>query len=265
MPTDLTRWVDPRWLQAAGLGPARDQVVHRLRQRDARRAHADYAAAVARRERARRRPRRQLWARLTTAAGLAAVSVPAVGAAEPLLWAGAGAAAWAAATLPRRSRADGVPTDVPVLPPPLLPVDCPADPLVHRAYASARALRGFAASAPVAARGVVSSACREAEESLPELYGLGERVAGVQAVRARTVDRTAAASLDRATGALLARLDGAVVAAERLCSAAAGTLAAEAEHWSFEVDRLQAATRDLAAVADGLRETAAAEERAGLR
>jgi hypothetical protein len=54
---------------------ARDQVFARRRQRDAQRAHAAYAAAVARRERARRRPQRQLWTRVGAAGGLAAAAV----------------------------------------------------------------------------------------------------------------------------------------------------------------------------------------------
>jgi hypothetical protein len=244
---------------------ARDQVFARRRQRDAQRAHAAYAAAVARRERARRRPQRQLWTRVGAAGGLAAAAVTVPLGIDPALWAGAGAALWSAVTLKRLPVDPSAVPDAPVLPPPLLPIGCPADPLVHRAYSSATALRGLSVSAPPAAREPLALAARESESALPELYALGQRVGHVAAVRARTADPTARRSLDAAIGALMQRLSGAVAAQERLCSSGATALAAEAEHWSFESDRLEAATRDLASVADSLRETAAAEERAGLR
>jgi hypothetical protein len=72
---------------------ARDQVLARRRQRDAQRAHAAYAAAVARRERARRRPQRQLWTRVGAAGGLAAAAVTVPLGIDPALWAGAGSGA----------------------------------------------------------------------------------------------------------------------------------------------------------------------------
>lgn len=244
---------------------ARDQVFARRRQRDAQQAHAAYAAAVARRERARRRPQRQVLGRVAAAGGLGAAALATSVGVDPALWAGAGAALWSAFTLPRRPAPESSLPDAPVLPPPLLPIGCPADPLVHRAYSAANALRGFGASAPPAAREPLALASREAEAALPELYALGQRVATVDSVRSRTPDPTARRSLEAATGALLERLAGAVTAQERLCSSGATALAAEAEHWSFESERLEAATRDLASVADSLRETAAAEERAGLR
>jgi hypothetical protein len=258
---------DLRWTDLPVVSSARDHVVERLRERETRRARAAYDAAVARRERARRRPRRQLLTRLTAAGGLVggALLPMTVAPVDPVLYVASGAALMAAAVLPRREPAAHDLPALPLLPPPLLPAGSPEDAMVRRAHGAAGALRAMAAAAPAAAQPTLAAAAAEAEECLPEFYALAERHAAVRAGRSRVEDPATAVALDAAAGSLLGRLGGAVLAVERLCSSAAGALGAEAEHWSFEVERLEAATHDLGAMADGLRETAAAEERRGLR
>lgn len=258
---------DLRWSDLPVVATARDHVLDRFREREARRARAEYDAAVARRERARRRPRRLLLRRLGAAGGLTAAALlpGSVGPVDPLLFAASGAALMGAAALPRRAPAAADLPPLPLLPPPLLPAGSPADAMIRRASAAAGALRAMAAAAPPAAVPTLATAAGEAEECLPEIYALGLRHTAVCAGRARVEDTSTSVALDAAAGSLLGRLGGAVLAVERLCSAAAGVLSAEAEHWSFEVERLEAATRDLGAMGDGLRETAAAEERRGLR
>lgn len=258
---------DLRWGDLPVVATARHHVLERFRERECRRAQAEYDAAVARRERARGRPRRQLLTRLGAAGGFtgAALLPVTVAPVDPLLFAASGAALMAAAVLPRRRPQAADLPPLPLLPPPLLPAGSPADAMVRRAHAAAAALRSMVAAAPPGAAPTLAAAAGEAEECLPEIYALGLRHTAVQAGRARVEDPATAVALDAAAGSLLGRLGGAVLAVERLCSAAAGALGAEADHWSFEVERLEAATRDLGAMADGLRETAAAEERHGLR
>lgn len=259
---------DLRWRENPVVALARDRVVDHLRERESRRARAAYEAALARRERARRRPRQQFLTRLAAAGGAAgATLLPVTGAAavDAVLFAASGAALAAAALLPRREPAAEHLPPVPLPPPPLLPAGSPGDALVRRAHAAAGALRTMAAAAPAGARPALATAAREAEECLPEVYALGVRHTAVTASRSGVGDPSTAAALDEAAGSLLGRLGGAVLAVERLCSAAAGVLGAEADHWSFEVHRLEAAVRDLGATADGLRDTAAREERLGLR